>query len=176
MKKNLNIHVIERNSTKKGTKNYTKSLMQFYWVARAKASFELGCDNRRQSTYSAMWSRRRWIINVQKAELLPGIAAITPKFIKNWTISPHRELAPSLLNVLSTAAWTTIAKEKNKIKEPDMVCFLVFFFPFFHALSHCQCCPDIKDIVAVSWNSLGTIFFPEVAQIAQSLIASFSSP
>ena len=72
--------------------------------------------------------------NVQKAELLPGITAITHEFIKN-TISPHQELAPSLLNVLSTMAWTTIAKEKNKIKEPDMVCFLVsfllFFFSFF---------------------------------------------
>ena len=27
---NLNIHVIEQNSTKKGTKNYTKSLMQLF--------------------------------------------------------------------------------------------------------------------------------------------------
>ena len=68
--------------------------------------------------------------NVQKAELLPGIAAIIPKFIKNWTISPHQELAPSLLNVLSTVAQTTIVKEKNKIKEPDMVCSPVSFFIF----------------------------------------------
>jgi hypothetical protein len=36
------------------------------------------------------------ITKVQKAELLPGIAAITPEFIKNWTISPHRELAPCI--------------------------------------------------------------------------------
>ena len=37
-------------------------------------------------------------------------------------------------------------------------------------------CPDIKDIVAVSWNSLGTIFFPEATQIArqaQNPIAAF---
>ena len=61
------------------------------------------------------------INNVQKAELLPGIAAITPEFIKNWSISPHRELAPCLLHVLSTAAQTADAKEKNKIKKPDMV-------------------------------------------------------
>ena len=60
--------------------------------------------------------------NVQKAELLPGIAAITPEFIKNWSIFPRRELAPCLLHILSTAAQTAVAKEKNKIKEPDMVC------------------------------------------------------
>ena len=42
--------------------------------------------------------------SVQKAELLPGIAAATPEFIKNWTISPHRELAPCFLRVLSIAA------------------------------------------------------------------------
>ena len=52
---------------------------------------------------------------------LPGIAAITPEFVKNWTISPHRELAPCLLQILSTAAQTTDVKEKNKIKKPDMV-------------------------------------------------------
>ena len=34
---------------------------------------------------------------VQNTDLLPGIAAITPEFIKNWTISPHRELVPCLL-------------------------------------------------------------------------------
>jgi hypothetical protein len=53
--------------------------------------------------------------NVQKAELLPGIAAITPEFINNWTILPPRELAPCLLHILSTAAQTAVAKEKNKI-------------------------------------------------------------
>ena len=58
---------------------------------------------------------------VQNTDLLPGIAAITPEFIKKWTISPHRELAPCLLRVLSTAAQTADAKEKNKIKKPDMV-------------------------------------------------------
>ena len=53
------------------------------------------------------------INNVQKAELLPGIAAITPEFIKNWTMSPHRELSPCLLRVLSTAAQTADAKKKQ---------------------------------------------------------------
>ena len=57
-----------------------------------------------------------------------GSQLLPPEFIKNWTISPHRELAPFLLNVLFTAAQTTIAKEKNKIKEPDMVCSPVSFF------------------------------------------------
>jgi hypothetical protein len=47
--------------------------------------------------------------------LLPGIAAITPEFLKNRTISPHRELALCLLHVISSAAQTTDAKEKNKI-------------------------------------------------------------
>ena len=75
--------------------------------------------------------------NVQKVELLPEIAAFTPEFIKNWTISPHWELAlaPFLLNVLSTAAQTTIAKEKNKIKEPDMVCSCFFFLFFMRYLT-----------------------------------------
>ena len=68
--------------------------------------------------------------NVQKAEQLPGIAAITPEFIKNWSIFPRRELAPCLLHVLSTAAQTAVAKEKNKIKEPDMVCSPVFFMRY----------------------------------------------
>ena len=68
------------------------------------------------------------INKVQKAELLPGIAAITPEFIKNWSISPHQELALCLLHVLSTAAQTADAKEKNKVKKPDMVRSPVFFF------------------------------------------------
>jgi hypothetical protein len=76
------------------------------------------------------------INNVQKVELLPGIAAITPEFIKNWTISPHRELAPCLLHILSTVAQTTDAKEKNKIKKPDMVRFHNFFYALL--VSHCS--------------------------------------
>jgi len=67
---------------------------------------------------------------VQKAELLPGIAAITPEFIRKWTISSHKELAPCLLRILFAAGQTSAAKEKNKKKKPDMVsCSLptVFF-------------------------------------------------
>jgi len=59
---------------------------------------------------------------VQKAELLPGIAAITPDFIRNWTVSSHQELAPCLMHILLAAAQTPTAKEKNKVKKPDMVC------------------------------------------------------
>jgi hypothetical protein len=59
---------------------------------------------------------------VRKAELLPGIAAASaPEFIRNWTISAHQELAPCLLQILSTAAQTSIAKEKNKKKNPEVV-------------------------------------------------------
>ena len=59
---------------------------------------------------------------VQKAEQLPGIAAITPEFIKNWTVSTYHELAPCLLHMLSVAAQTSTAEEKNKKKHPDVVC------------------------------------------------------
>ena len=52
--------------------------------------------------------------NVQKAELLPGIAAITPKFIKNWTISPHRELAPSLLMFFPLRHRQPLQKRKTR--------------------------------------------------------------
>ena len=66
---------------------------------------------------------------VQKAELLPGIAAITPEFIQKWTIPPHQEFAPCLRRILFAAAQTPAAKEKNKRKKPDMVCsFLRMIF------------------------------------------------
>jgi hypothetical protein len=59
---------------------------------------------------------------VQKAERLPGVAAITPEFIKTWSVSTHRELIPCLSRILFAAAQTSIAEEKNKKKHPDMVC------------------------------------------------------
>ena len=59
--------------------------------------------------------------HVQKADLLPGIAAITPNLIKTWTISAHHKLAPFLSQILSTAAQTMITKEKNKKKNPGVV-------------------------------------------------------
>jgi hypothetical protein len=81
--------------------------------------------------------------NVQKTDLLPGVAAITPEFIKNWTISPHRELAPCLLRILSTAAQTADAKEKNKIKKPDTVCSPDFFWGITRLIVqyHDSCAP-----------------------------------
>jgi len=60
---------------------------------------------------------------VQKAKLLPGIAAITPKFIQKWTISPHQEFVPCLWRILFAAVQTPAAKEKNKRKKLDMVCY-----------------------------------------------------
>ena len=90
------------------------------------------------------------INKIQKAELLPGIAAITPEFIKNWTISPHQELAPCLLRVLSTVAQTTDAKEKNKIKKPDMV-----RRPFFS----CVTCISLNNGIALQ-------HFTEAAQLS----------
>lgn len=60
---------------------------------------------------------------VQKAERLPGIAAITtPDFINDWTVSPSTELAPCLSRMLYVAAQTATAEEKNKKKHPDVVC------------------------------------------------------
>ncbi len=58
---------------------------------------------------------------IQKAELLPGIAAITPEFIRNWTVSSHQAIAPCILHILLAAAQTSTAKEKNKKKKPDVV-------------------------------------------------------
>lgn len=60
--------------------------------------------------------------SVRDAELLPGTAAAaSPEFIMNWTVSTHEELAPSLLKILSAASQTSIAKEKNKKKNPEVV-------------------------------------------------------
>ena len=53
-KTNLSIPITERNSTKKAMKNSPRSLIPFFQVARAEASFEIGCDNRRRSIYSVM--------------------------------------------------------------------------------------------------------------------------
>ena len=61
---------------------------------------------------------------VQKAELLPGLTAVTPEFIQNWTVSTHQVLAPCIQLILLAAAQTSTAKEKNKKKNPDLVCCL----------------------------------------------------
>jgi hypothetical protein len=65
---------------------------------------------------------------VQKAELLPGITAITPEFINGWTVSPHRELAPCLSQILSNAAQTATAKEKTRKR--TLKWFVLFLYSF----------------------------------------------
>jgi hypothetical protein len=59
--------------------------------------------------------------SVNKADLLPGLAAITPDFIQAWTVSNLQDRAPFLMEILLRAAETSLAKEKNKIKCPDAV-------------------------------------------------------
>ena len=59
---------------------------------------------------------------VKGVEKLPGLAAITPEFIKSWSVSGCKELAPTLTQILLSAAETRSAKEKNKIKSPVAVC------------------------------------------------------
>jgi len=59
---------------------------------------------------------------IQLAEQLPKIAAVTtPEFIRDWTVSSHQEIAPCIQRILLAAAQTSVAKEKNKKKVPDIV-------------------------------------------------------
>ena len=55
---------------------------------------------------------------VQMFEKLPGLHAITPEFIKTWTVTGHKDKAPYLFQILLAAAETVLAKEKNKKKSP----------------------------------------------------------
>ena len=59
--------------------------------------------------------------SVAKGEILPGLHAISPEFIKSWTVADVSAQAPTLTCVLKRAAQTSLAKEKNKIKHPDAV-------------------------------------------------------
>ncbi|KAI9437299.1 hypothetical protein H4582DRAFT_2058293 [Lactarius indigo] len=61
---------------------------------------------------------------VNKMDLLPGLAAITPDFIKSWMVSGTLNKAPFLMGILLRAAETSLAKEKNKIKHPDALSML----------------------------------------------------
>ena len=47
------------------------------------------------------------------AERLPGLEAIAPTFIENWSVFGHSERAPFLTRILLTAAETAAAKEKK---------------------------------------------------------------
>ena len=68
---------------------------------------------------------------VREAEKLPGLDAITPKFIETWRISGHQEKAPCLFEILLAAAETASAKEKNKKKSPLAVSQLFYFSQMF---------------------------------------------
>lgn len=58
---------------------------------------------------------------VKEAEKLPGLAEITPDFIKAWKVFAHQENAPVLSQILLAAAESASAKEKNKKKTPTSV-------------------------------------------------------
>ena len=60
--------------------------------------------------------------SVTKGDILPGISAITPDFIKSWTVADAQEHAPFLKGVLLRAAQTSLAKENNIQKDPHAVC------------------------------------------------------
>lgn len=57
---------------------------------------------------------------VRKADLLTGVADITPTYIQSHPIlEPRRnDLAPCLIRVLTAASQTNRAREENKKKEP----------------------------------------------------------
>ncbi|KAF8266824.1 hypothetical protein EI94DRAFT_1583489 [Lactarius quietus] len=59
---------------------------------------------------------------IPKGEILPGISAITPDFIKSWMVVNVGEQAPFLTAVLLHAAQTSRAKENNKKKQPESMC------------------------------------------------------
>lgn len=71
--------------------------------------------------------------SVTKAEVLSGIAAITPEFIKSWTGATTCEQAPFLTEVLLRAAQTSQAKEKNKKKHPEAVCIGISLSCLIHS-------------------------------------------
>ncbi|KAF8811265.1 hypothetical protein BYT27DRAFT_7221623 [Phlegmacium glaucopus] len=56
---------------------------------------------------------------VNGANILPGIAAITPEYIESWSVESSREQAPVLMDILFSAAETARAKENNKKKRPN---------------------------------------------------------
>src|SRR6266702_5118367 len=75
--------------------------------------------------------------SVTKEELLPGISAITPDFIKSWAVADVCEQAPFLTEVLLRAVETSRAKENNKKKHPAAVCIaLSLMHPNTDILQH----------------------------------------
>ena len=99
---------------------------------------------------------------VLKAELLPGIAAITPEFIRNWTVSSYQETAPSLLRILLSAAQTSTAKEK-KIRKRNQTWYVIILVQSFF-LSHLeQLCDILLRQLSTSARKTPSAFQPSSA-------------
>ncbi|KAF8272425.1 hypothetical protein EI94DRAFT_1566159 [Lactarius quietus] len=73
---------------------------------------------------------------ITKGEILPGISAITPDFIKSWTVANVGEQAPFLTAVLLHAAQTSRAKENNKKKQPESMCNILVKQLSYHRSGH----------------------------------------
>jgi hypothetical protein len=69
---------------------------------------------------------------VAKEDILSGLADISPDFIKSWMVTNASERAPILTEILFREVQTSLAKEQNKRKCPDSVCF------YHHS---CNCIP-----------------------------------
>lgn len=91
----------------------------------------LGTDSGKQKLRSWMQPHALEIVSevideemdaISQKDILPGVSAITPDFIKSWTVADVSERAPFLTAVLIRASQTSLAKEKNKIKHPEAVC------------------------------------------------------
>ncbi|KAJ7934103.1 hypothetical protein B0H13DRAFT_1855580 [Mycena leptocephala] len=55
----------------------------------------------------------------RKNSILPGIEAVTPAFMENWTLDEQVDHSPFLTQILETAAQTERAKRYNKKKKPQ---------------------------------------------------------
>lgn len=76
--------------------------------------------------------------------------AITPKFIKSWSVSGCKELAPTLTQILLLAAETRLVKEKNKIN---------LQLPYVNAFSPQLLCYDninLSTSIFVEWGTSGS--------------------
>ncbi|RXW21865.1 hypothetical protein EST38_g3984, partial [Candolleomyces aberdarensis] len=62
---------------------------------------------------------------VTKAEIMPGLATITPQYVKTWTLESHKAHAPFTIAILTAAAQTERAARENKLKKPDEVCRVI---------------------------------------------------
>ena len=60
--------------------------------------------------------------SVTMGDLLSGLAATTPGFVKSWTVADVCEHVPFLTGVLLRVAQTSSAKERNKKKNLCVVC------------------------------------------------------